>query len=180
MSEPKSIATSYRDLLNGVIQTVAGDDQDAVVTRCALAEAVQALEGWMYDGEITPSVVPAEDVSGWKPTFVKMEVSDSTDDASSIQMLSGLLNREDKRKIRGSLEGEAVRSVMERFNIDFDRAAAVVAYWKNNVMNSDYNKLTPDEMALLNGSQKLQCIKAVRERTGLGLKEAKDLVDSFC
>ncbi|MBK8097085.1 MAG: ribosomal protein L7/L12 [Planctomycetes bacterium] len=38
---------------------------------------------------------------------------------------------------------------------------------------------TPDQEvdALLRAGQKIQAIKLVRERTGLGLKEAKDLVD---
>lgn len=39
--------------------------------------------------------------------------------------------------------------------------------------------MTPDEKAMLASGDKIGAIKQVRWRTGLGLKEAKDLVDNF-
>jgi len=39
------------------------------------------------------------------------------------------------------------------------------------------NTLTPNEISLIKEGEKLQAIKAVHERTGLGVKEAKELVD---
>lgn len=39
--------------------------------------------------------------------------------------------------------------------------------------------LTPQEMGLISGNQKIMAIKEVRARTGLGLKHAKDLVEAY-
>lgn len=58
-----------RDLLNAITALEDGEDQESVVIRCALAVAVETLEEWLYDRKLTPSVVPVESVSGWKPTF---------------------------------------------------------------------------------------------------------------
>ncbi len=43
----------------------------------------------------------------------------------------------------------------------------------------DPKQLLPDEIALLNKGLKIDAIKLVRERTLLGLKESKDLVEAF-
>jgi len=43
----------------------------------------------------------------------------------------------------------------------------------------DVDGLTETERELLRGGKKIQAIKEVRQRTGLGLKEAKDLADAF-
>jgi len=40
-------------------------------------------------------------------------------------------------------------------------------------------KLTPDEMELVNKGQKLQATKDIKDRLGIGLKEAKELVDAY-
>ena len=39
--------------------------------------------------------------------------------------------------------------------------------------------LTPDEIAQLDARDLIGCIKLVRNRTGLGLREAKDYVDGY-
>jgi len=39
--------------------------------------------------------------------------------------------------------------------------------------------LTPNEKTLADANQKIAAIKALRERTGLGLREAKDVVDLY-
>lgn len=39
--------------------------------------------------------------------------------------------------------------------------------------------LTNDEKNLVENNQKIMAIKTIRERTGLGLKEAKDLADAY-
>lgn len=41
------------------------------------------------------------------------------------------------------------------------------------------DRLTTDEHILMQQKQKINAIKAVRNRTGLGLKEAKELVEKF-
>jgi len=40
--------------------------------------------------------------------------------------------------------------------------------------------LSADEVLFVRQREKIKAIKAVRQRTGLGLKEAKDLVDDWC
>jgi large subunit ribosomal protein L7/L12 len=40
-------------------------------------------------------------------------------------------------------------------------------------------ELTPEVVQLLNSGNKIQAIKAHRERTGVGLAEAKDAIDAF-
>jgi ribosomal protein L7/L12 len=40
-------------------------------------------------------------------------------------------------------------------------------------------ELAPDVVQLLNGGRKIEAIKVHRERTGLGLAEAKDAVEEF-
>ena len=48
---------------------------------------------------------------------------------------------------------------------------------KKVMINGREITLGPDIMNLINGPAKLQAVKAVQERYGLGLKEAKDVVD---
>ena len=48
---------------------------------------------------------------------------------------------------------------------------------KKVMINGREITLGPDIMNIINGPAKLQAVKAVQERYGLGLKEAKDLVD---
>ncbi len=48
----------------------------------------------------------------------------------------------------------------------------------NSIASSSAEKSSFDLYLLESGSQKISIIKIVREITGLGLKEAKDLVDS--
>jgi ribosomal protein L7/L12 len=39
--------------------------------------------------------------------------------------------------------------------------------------------MDPEVVALINGGNKIQAIKVLRDRTGLGLAEAKDAVEGF-
>ena len=48
---------------------------------------------------------------------------------------------------------------------------------KKVMINGREITLGPDIMNLINGPAKLQAVKAVQQRYGLGLKEAKDVVD---
>ena len=41
------------------------------------------------------------------------------------------------------------------------------------------DELPPEIVALVREGRKIDAIKALRERTGLGLKEAKDLIDAL-
>lgn len=46
------------------------------------------------------------------------------------------------------------------------------------VLKNSYD-LTNEEVRLLHASQKIPAIKAIRTRTGMGLKEAKDMCDAY-
>lgn len=46
-------------------------------------------------------------------------------------------------------------------------------------MAADDNRFTVEERGAILGGSKIEAIKLVRQRTGLSLKEAKDLVESY-
>lgn len=48
-----------------------------------------------------------------------------------------------------------------------------------NVQIAD-KELTTDEVILYMEGKKIRCIKSIKERTGLGLKDSKAIVDNFC
>lgn len=45
---------------------------------------------------------------------------------------------------------------------------------------SQLSDVNYDEINLINSGQKLMAIKNIKERLGLGLREAKDMVDAYC
>ena len=71
---------------------------------------------------------------------------------------------------------ELVDMMKEEFGVDPSAvavAAAPVAAEEGNAGSSTKNVVLKDA-----GAQKLQVIKVIREATGLGLKEAKDIADA--
>jgi len=58
-------------------------------------------------------------------------------------------------------------------SLDFVMGLAPVA------MAPEDNRFTVKERGAILGGSKIEAIKLVRQRTGLGLKEAKDLVESY-
>ncbi len=72
---------------------------------------------------------------------------------------------------------DLVKAIEEKFGVS--AAAAVVAAGAGAVAGAAAEEKTEFDVILSDaGASKIQVIKAVREATGLGLKEAKDLVDS--
>jgi large subunit ribosomal protein L7/L12 len=70
---------------------------------------------------------------------------------------------------------ELVKAIEEKFGVS---AAAMAAPAGGGAAAAVVEEKTEFNVVLLEaGAQKVQVIKAVREITGLGLKEAKDLVD---
>ena len=72
---------------------------------------------------------------------------------------------------------DLVKAIEEKFGVSAAAAVAVVAGGAAGAgaaaeEKSEFNIVLKDA-----GASKIQVIKAVREATGLGLKEAKDLVD---
>jgi ribosomal protein L7/L12 len=75
----------------------------------------------------------------------------------------------------------------DREDYDCFHLANTAANWISYVMDEEYKKPQPSEIGpvhnyivnlLSYGDKKIQCIKLVREYTHLGLKEAKELVES--
>ena len=70
---------------------------------------------------------------------------------------------------------ELVKAIEEKFGVS---AAAMAAPAAGGAAAAVAEEKTEFNVVLLDaGAQKVQVIKAVREITGLGLKEAKDMVD---
>ena len=73
---------------------------------------------------------------------------------------------------------ELVKACEEEFGVS---AAAPVAVAGAAVAGGAAEEKTEFDVVLANaGSQKIKVIKVVRELTGLGLKEAKEIVDGDC
>ncbi|NCN52837.1 50S ribosomal protein L7/L12 [Candidatus Wolfebacteria bacterium] len=71
---------------------------------------------------------------------------------------------------------ELVKAMEEKFEVS--AAMPVAAAGAGAAAGGDDEKSAYNVMLKDAGSQKIQVIKAVREATGLGLKEAKDIVDA--
>ncbi|MBE6020327.1 MAG: 50S ribosomal protein L7/L12 [Firmicutes bacterium] len=72
---------------------------------------------------------------------------------------------------------ELVKACEEEFGVSAAAAVAVVAGGADAGAAAE-EKTEFDVILASAGSEKIKCIKVVREITGLGLKEAKELVDN--
>jgi large subunit ribosomal protein L7/L12 len=72
---------------------------------------------------------------------------------------------------------ELVKAIEEKFGVSAAAMAAPAAAGGGGAAAAAEEKTDFNVVLLEAGAQKVQVIKAVRELTGLGLKEAKDLVD---
>ena len=72
---------------------------------------------------------------------------------------------------------DLVKAIEEKFNVSAAAAVAVVAGGAGAAGAAAEEKSEFTVVLKEAGANKIQVIKAVREATGLGLKEAKDLVD---
>ncbi len=72
---------------------------------------------------------------------------------------------------------ELVKAIEEKFGVSAAAMAAPAAGGGGGAAAVAEEKTDFNVVLLEAGAQKVQVIKAVRELTGLGLKEAKDLVD---
>lgn len=74
---------------------------------------------------------------------------------------------------------ELVKELQDRFGVSAVAPVAVAAAGAGGAAAPEEEEQTSFDLILsAAGSQKIQVIKVVRQLTGLGLKEAKDLVDS--
>lgn len=72
---------------------------------------------------------------------------------------------------------DLVKAIEEKFGVSAASMAAPAAGGAGGAAAAVEEKTEFNVVLLSAGAQKVQVIKAVRELTGLGLKEAKDLVD---
>ena len=72
---------------------------------------------------------------------------------------------------------ELVKAIEEKFGVSAAAMSAPAAGGGGGAAAAVEEKTDFNVVLLEAGAQKVQVIKAVRELTGLGLKEAKDLVD---
>ena len=72
---------------------------------------------------------------------------------------------------------ELVKAIEEKFGVSAAAMAAPAAGGGGGAAAAAEEQTEFNVVLLEAGAQKVQVIKAVRELTGLGLKEAKDLVD---
>ena len=72
---------------------------------------------------------------------------------------------------------ELIKRMEEKFGVSAAAAAVAVAAPAAGAAAAAEEKTEFDVVLENAGSNKIACIKAVRELTGLGLKEAKDLVE---
>ena len=72
---------------------------------------------------------------------------------------------------------DLVKAIEEKFGVSAAAMAAPAAGGGGGAAAAAEEKTDFNVVLLEAGAQKVQVIKAVRELTGLGLKEAKDLVD---
>lgn len=73
---------------------------------------------------------------------------------------------------------ELAKVLKDEYGIEPAAAAAVVAAPAGDTAAAVVEKTSFDVIIINAGAAKLQVVKAVKEAAGLGLKEAKDLVDA--
>lgn len=73
---------------------------------------------------------------------------------------------------------ELVKALEEKFGVSAAAPAAIMAAGGPATAAAEVEQTEFDVILEAHGDKKIQVIKAVRELTGLGLKEAKDLVDN--
>ena len=91
----------------------------------------------------------------------------------------------DLETIFGQLDGlslgqaaQLVKAMEDRWGVSAAAPAAVVAGGGGGEADAEEEQTSFDVVLKAAGGQKIQVIKAVREITGLGLKEAKGVVDA--
>ncbi|UOF93657.1 MAG: 50S ribosomal protein L7/L12 [Bordetella sp.] len=74
---------------------------------------------------------------------------------------------------------QLIKDMEEKFDVSANAAIAMAPTSSNNATSEKVEEKTEFNVILSEiGANKVSVIKSVREITGLGLKEAKDLVDS--
>ena len=109
-----------------------------------------------------------------------------TEEKTEEKIEEGIKNLSDSaKKVLESVEqmtvlelSELVKVMEEKFGVSAAAPVAVVQAAAGGADESDSGSSTVSVVLTSCGDKKIQVLKAIRELTGLGLKEAKELVDS--
>lgn len=108
------------------------------------------------------------------------EATNMADEATKIELDAGL--EEIFEKLDGLTLGQAanlVKALEERWGVSAAAPAAMMAPMPSGDAPAAVEEQTEFDVVITGaGDKKIQVIKVVRAHTSLGLKEAKDLVDS--
>lgn len=73
---------------------------------------------------------------------------------------------------------DLVKILKEKYGLDFSSSSTISSSSKEDILDKSKEKLTFDVILKGFGSTKLPVIKRIKDVIGLGLKEAKELVDN--
>lgn len=104
-----------------------------------------------------------------------LSLNDAMSMARDIMELhsTGLKAKEQEGFDKGYKEGKA--DTEYRLNFELDRLRRV-----NNTAKVNAEELVKEVVRTIGSHKKIQCIKELRNRTGLGLRDTKDIVDAYC
>ena len=121
-----------------------------------------------------------------KKTAKEEEASQAEEAAGGAdeQTMEGTANMSNVEKVMSLLEGmtivevdDLVKKLEERFGITAAMPTMMAGAPQAGAAPAEEEKVEFDAILTATGDKKIQVIKVVRQITGLGLKEAKDLVD---
>jgi hypothetical protein len=180
----KETAKRYRDILNALIASLPGDEQDEVVTRCCIAVAVEELEKWLYNGEFTPSTVPAEEVTGFQPSLVvKPKAALDKNGKPKVALFTASddeLSLDERDSVERGERELAIRSVSERTSFGWDKAERVVIAYEREL--AEQEELTDYEKSEVLKGHKITAIRRYQKRrsmVGMDIKKAKHIVNKW-
>lgn len=160
MEKDRSI--NLRNSLNSLIATLNGNTQEDEIMRCALSEAVESLERWIYDGNYTPSVRPAD-----KIFTIKTEIH------SGDKLLTD--DRLRDKYLKGRSRVSAIIELEKDFGITQEKALRIVDEYERTATPF----LNDDEKRSAREGRKVEAIRMLKLRTCIGLKRAKDLIEDY-
>jgi len=99
--------------------------------------------------------------------------------AEAAAALARGLRIEAIRLVREANHGVDLRGAMEALDAHASGRHGHAVQTPSMVANASFDSLPAEAMAALSRGQLIEAIKIVRERTGLGLKEAKEMVERY-
>jgi len=128
--------------------------------------------------EETPTEEAKDEEPSTEKTPVEAEASDETKDVEIPEKFKSLVESIEQLTVLDL--SELVKVLEEKFGVSAAApvAVAAVAEGENGGDGAEDTKSSFNVMLTAIGDKKIEVIKAMRDATGQGLKEAKDLVDA--